>query len=208
MSKILYIQSSPRQERSKSIQTADAFLKAYQKLHPADSVETMNLFEADLPRFDGPAAEARYTILHGQNPAAQHRQIWAQIEKVIGHFTQADKYLLAVPMWNFSIPWRLKQYLDLLIQPTYTFRVGENGYEGLVKDKPIMVVYARGSAYPADSPAAAIDFQKKYLEWALSFIGFQKIGSIVVEPTLGDAAARENALKKAMEEAQKAAETF
>jgi len=98
--------------------------------------------------------------------------------------------------------------LDLLIQPTYTFRVGENGYEGLVKDKPIMVVYARGSAYPADSPAAALDFQKKYLEWVLNFIGFQKIGSMVVEPTLGDAAARENALKKAMEEARKAAETF
>ncbi|MHC5182946.1 MAG: FMN-dependent NADH-azoreductase [Planctomycetota bacterium] len=86
--------------------------------------------------------------------------------------------------WNFSIPYRLKQYIDILVQPGYTFTFGENGYEGLVKDKPVFVVYARGGSFPEGSEREAFDMQKKYIELFLGFIGFENIQSIVVGPTL------------------------
>ena len=44
MAKLLYIQASPRGERSKSMQVADAFIKAYRQSHPSDTVETLNIF--------------------------------------------------------------------------------------------------------------------------------------------------------------------
>jgi FMN-dependent NADH-azoreductase len=144
----------------------------------------LNIFEEDLPTFDGLKVQAKYTILHGKEHTPEERQAWDAIEKIITHFKRADKYVLSLPMWNFSIPYRLKQYIDILVQPGYTFTFGENGYEGLVKDKPVLVVYARGGSFPEGSERGAFDMQKKYIELFLGFIGFENIQSIVVGPTL------------------------
>jgi FMN-dependent NADH-azoreductase len=163
---------------------ADAFVDAYQAKHPADKVETLNLFTAALPSFDGLTINGKYNIMHGKEFTADEKKAWEAVVKLIEHFKSFDKYVLAVPMWNFGIPYRLKHYLDLIIQPTYTFAVSDKGYEGLVKNKPIVVIYARGGSYPAGTPGEAYDLQKKYMELALGFIGFTNIQSILVDPTL------------------------
>ncbi len=100
-------------------------------------------------------------------------------------FTSADKYVLAVPMWNFGIPYRLKQYIDLIVQPGYTFSYSEDkGYEGLVVGKPLLAVYARGGEYATGSQTEAFDLQTRYIELIFGFMGFKDIRSVVVEPTL------------------------
>ena len=185
MSKLLYIQASPRIQRSHSIGVADAFVGSYEQEHADDEIVTVNLFEASIPNFDGLAVQAKYTIMHGEPHSQQELEAWKNVERVIGQFTSADKYVLAVPMWNFSIPYRLKQYIDILVQPGYTFSYSEDkGYQGLVVGKPLLVVYARGGEYPAGSEAEAFDIQKKYVELIFGFMGFKDIRSVVVEPTL------------------------
>ena len=185
MSKILYIQASPRGKRSHSIAVADAFIEAYEQKHADDEIVTLNLFDASIPNFDGLAVQAKYTILHGQAHSEEELQVWTNVEEVIEQFTSADKYVLAVPMWNFSIPYRLKQYIDLLVQPGYTFSYSEDtGYKGLVVGKPMLAVYARGGEYPPGSGTEAFDLQTKYIELIFGFIGFKDIRSVVVEPTL------------------------
>jgi FMN-dependent NADH-azoreductase len=116
MAKVLYVQASPRAERSKSIQVADAFVKAYAAKHPSDKVETLNLFTANLPTFDGLTINGKYNIMHGKAFSPEEKKAWEAVVKVIEHFKSFDKYVLAVPMWNFGIPYRLKQYLDIIIQ--------------------------------------------------------------------------------------------
>ncbi|MHC4561948.1 MAG: FMN-dependent NADH-azoreductase [Planctomycetota bacterium] len=184
MSSLLYIQASPRGQRSKSIAVADAFVNSCRKANPEVDVDTLNVFQEDLPVFDGAALDAKYAILHGQHPGDAHRDAWGEVEAVIQRFMAADKYILATPMWNFSIPYRLKHYIDLLVQPTYTFSFSpEEGYTGLVTGRPAMVVYARGGAY--DQPELTpLDQQKPYVETILGFMGFEDIRSLVVEPTL------------------------
>lgn len=185
MSKLLYIQASPRGERSKSITAADAFVSEYLKIHPDDQIETLNVFDSAIPEFDAPAVQAKYKILHGQEHSAEDLKAWKEVEKVIEQFKSADKYVLALPMWNFSIPYRLKLYIDLLVQPGYTFSYSEDtGYQGLVAGKPMLAVYARGGEYPVGSEAEAFDLQKKYIELIFGFMGFDNIRSVVVEPTL------------------------
>ena len=209
MQKILYIQASPRKERSKSTQVASAFLESYQKSHADDTVETLNIFEEDLPTFDGLKVQAKYTILHGKEHSREERQAWDAIEKIITHFKSADKYVFSLPMWNFSIPYRLKQYIDILVQPGYTFTFGENGYEGLVKDKPALVVYARGGSFPEGSEREAFDMQKKYMELFLGFIGFENIQSIVVGPTLqGEPSDIQTMLDASIQKARSLASNF
>jgi FMN-dependent NADH-azoreductase len=148
------------------------------------------------------ALQAKYAILHGQKPSPDERGAWKAVEDVIRRFKAADKYLFAVPMWNFGIPYRLKHYLDVLIQPTYTFSfTPQEGYKGLVTGKWACVVYARGGEYPQGTPAEGYDLQRKYLELALGFMGITEVRSLVVEPTLmgGPDTARQ---KQAAAEAQ------
>ena len=185
MSRLLYIQASPRGKRSHCIAVADAFIETYKQKHSDDEVMTLNVFESSIPNFDGLVVQAKYAILHGKSHSKEELQAWSEVEKVIEQFKSADKYVLAVPMWNFSIPYRLKQYIDILVQPGYTFGYSEDaGYQGLVVGKPILVVYARGGEYPVGSETEAFDLQTKYIELIFGFIGFENIRSVVVEPTL------------------------
>jgi len=187
MAKLMYLQASPRKDRSKSRQVADAFVEAYRQAHGDDEIVTIDLFQADLPSFDGPALDAKYAILHGQSPSDEQKTAWKAVEDVIGEFLSADKYVFAVPMWNFGVPYRLKHYLDILVQPTYTFSFSpESGYSGLVTGKPAMVLYARGGDYADPEIAAAVDHQKTYLELILGFIGITEVKSIIIQPTVMD----------------------
>jgi len=185
MSRLLYIQASPRGQRSHSVAVTDAFIEAYEQKHPDDEIVILNVFDEPIPNFDGLAVQAKYTILHGKPHSEIEQEVWKNVEQVIEQFTSADKYVLAVPMWNFSIPYRLKQYIDLLVQPGYTFSYSpEAGYEGLVSGKPMLAVFSRGGEYPPGSEAEAFDLQTKYIELIFGFMGFKDIRSVVVEPTL------------------------
>lgn len=184
MAQLLYIQASPRGARSKSIQAADAFINAYTIRHPDDRIDKLNVFEAQLPAFDAAATAAKFKIPNKQPASPEERQVWTEVEGIIERFKAADKYILAVPMWNFTIPYRLKQYIDIIVQPGYTFTVGKNGYEGLVTGRPLMAVYARGGTYPKGSPSEAYDLQTRYVEQIFGFMGFTEFHRLIVEPTL------------------------
>ena len=187
MDKLLYLQASPLIERSYSISAADAFVKAYQKINPSHIIQTMNLFDMELPAFDGFTLAARYAIMHGTDPSETEKAAWRAVEKVIEEFTGADKYVMAVPMWNFGLPYKLKHYLDVVVQSGYTFAYSpEEGFSGLITGKPVFIAYARGGAYPPGSEFESYDMQVPYLEHVLGFMGFTDIRRIIVEPTVSD----------------------
>jgi FMN-dependent NADH-azoreductase len=185
MSKLLYIQSSPRRSQSYSIAVANAFIETYRQANPGDEVTTINLFDKDLVAFDGNTLQGKYNLLHGKDYTPEEKAAWEAVEAEIEAFKYADKYVLAVPMWNFSIPYRLKHYIDIIVQPGYTFSYSpEEGFSGLVTGKPVFYAGARGNAYPAGSETAIMDMQTEYLDKILNFIGFTDIQSVLVEPTL------------------------
>ncbi|XZE51470.1 FMN-dependent NADH-azoreductase [Planctomycetaceae bacterium SH139] len=184
MAKLLYIESSPRKTRSKSIEVAKAFLDAYQQANPDDAIQKIDLWEKRLPEFDGYTIDAKYQVLHGEGHDAEQAAAWQAVVDICDEFKSADKFLFSLPMWNFGIPYKLKHYIDVLAQPGQTFSFDPaTGYSGLVTGKPVAVVYARGGAYSADE-AKGMDMQKGYLEMLLGFIGFTDIHNILVEPTL------------------------
>lgn len=185
MAKILYIKSSPRGLNSYSILAADAFAGAYKTENPNDRIIEMNVFDIQLPEFDGFALQAKYAIMSGQQHTHEEKAAWEEVVKRIDQFKSFDKYIFAVPMWNFAIPYRLKHYIDVIVQPSYTFSFSpEKGYTGLITGKPVFISYARGGAYGPGTGAEAYDFQSTYLEHILRFIGFSDIHTMTTEPTL------------------------
>ncbi len=185
MAKLIHIQASPRGSRSASQAVAALFIDSYLAAHPGDTVETLDLWKAELPEFDGAVLDAKYAVIRALPHTQDQRRAWEKIVRVIEHFKSADAYVVSVPMWNFSIPYKLKHYIDLLVQPglTFGFSLGE-GYKGLVTGKPLVVIYARGGAYGRGSGAEGLDQQSAYLRQIFGFIGFTDIREIVVEPTL------------------------
>jgi len=205
MARVLYVKASPRGERSYSIRTADAFVAAYKKANPDDVVEELDLFDVDLAEFGAAAAEGKYAVIYGAEGSEAARAAWKKVVEVIDHFKGFDKYVLAVPMWNFGLPYKLKLYLDTIIQPTHTFAVKEDGsYEGLVTGKKALSVYASGGEFAGE--AAALDHQKPHLELLLGFMGITDRQQIVVDGTLGPEGKAK--LQKAAAEAEELAVEF
>jgi FMN-dependent NADH-azoreductase len=186
MTRLLYIEASPRKARSASIEVSRAFLDAYRRAHPADEIETLDIWASDYPPFDGEAMAAKYAGLAGEALTPDQETAWQTIRQLAAPLLAADKLLLGVPMWNFGIPYRLKHLIDLITHDKLLFNFDGARFQGLMKARKAAVIYARGIGFHADgpTPASAFDFQKPYLESWLRLIGVADIESIVVEKTL------------------------
>src|ERR1700676_5422866 len=185
MSKLLYIESSPRKTRSRSIEVAKVFLAELQKSHPSIEIDKLDLWATDLPPFDRHTVEAKYAVMHGQPHTPDQAKAWNRVEAVIERFKSADGYLFSLPMWNFGIPYVLKHLIDVIVQPGLTFSFSPaEGYKGLVTNQIAVAVYARGGAYGPDSGAGIFDLHSKALRSILGFIGITDVTNIVIEPTL------------------------
>jgi FMN-dependent NADH-azoreductase len=208
MSKLLYIKSSPMGSRSRSTQVANAFVDTYISIHPEVSVIRKELIGVNLTPFDESAAGGKYAAMRAQEMELDEQAAWMGVENWIHEFKAAQIYVFAVPMHNFSIPYTLKHYIDLIVQPGYTFSYSpEEGYCGLLQDRRAFCVYARGGAYSGE--AAALDFQQPYLETILNFIGITQRQALVVEPTLqDDPQAIEDTVQVAIKQAREAAAVF
>jgi len=201
MSKLLYIQASPRCERSSSTDVANTYISAFKAASADNTVTTLNIWDMSLPEFDGDRLNAKYSFLHGQNPSDTEAAALQEVVAISEQFKEADCYLFSVPMWNFSIPYKLKHYIDIITQPGLTFSFDpETGFFGLVTGKPVTAIYSRGGEY-SNPEAIGMDFQKPYLEMALGFIGFREINSVLIEPTLADPESVNNAINAAKEKA-------
>ncbi len=188
---------------------AKAFLNSYRQARPEDHIEVLDLFQADIPPFYAPQAKAKYAVSAGQAPRDEAEAAWQPVIRTINHFKGFDKYVLSSPMWNFGVPYRLKQYIDVLVQPSLTVAFSpEKGYTGLVTGKPLMLILARGGAYPAGNPIETFDFQEPYLRCIFGFIGFTDIRTIYIQGTMQGPEQVEAATRKATAEAINAAKEF
>jgi len=184
MNTILHIQASPRPE-SFSTRLAEAFLQALKAEHSGMEVDCLDVFNDEIPEFRAPQAAAKYAVMAGQVPQDKEQKAWKPVVAAIERFKAADAYIISCGMWNFGVPYRLKQYIDVIVQPGLTFAYShDTGYSGLVTGRPMILAMARGGEYGQASTPADGDFTTPYLKSIFEFIGFTDIRTLVVEPTL------------------------
>lgn len=209
MAKLIYVKASPRKDRSHSSRVAQQFVDSYRVTHSKDTIEKLDLWNMDLPSFDGDTIDAKYAVMHKNSQTEGEEKAWGRVTTMFKQFADGDKYLFSVPMWNFGIPYRLKHYIDILTQPGLAFNVNpEGGYIGLVTGKPVVVVYSSGGAYRPGSGAEAYDLQKPYLRTWFQFIGFKDIREIVVDGTLGDPTKAKQIEASCLKEASEIAKNY
>jgi FMN-dependent NADH-azoreductase len=182
---LLNIQSSPRGPRSASITVADAFVQAYRQACPGLTVDTLNVWEENLPDFDQEAIGAKYKGINKQPMDPAEEAVWNRIKELVARFQRADRLVIGVPMWNFAYPYKLKQLIDLASQRNMFFTFDGRAYGPLLKIPRALMIYARGGTYAEDSPtpASRFDYQKGYFDFWLDVIGIKDVRTLIVEST-------------------------
>ena len=178
---LLHIEASPKGEYSYSSQIAQSFLAAYKEKNPEDEIRTLNVFDRDLPAFGKIEALAKFAPILGEQRSAEQEEAWGRVKEEIRYFDEADKILLSCPMWNYSIPWRLKQYIDCLVQPIETFGYDFEKMEhiGLLRNRPLQLILTRSSTMAGDYA----DFQLPYLKYIFGAIGIRDTRAMVASST-------------------------
>ena len=180
--KVLEIQSSPRGESSDSIALTKSFIEACKSDNSSIVVDTLNVWHEQLPEFDHHAIGAKYKAVKHETMTDAESKVWEQIQSLIQRFQSADRIVLGTPMWNFGLPYKLKQLIDLVSQRNYLFAYDGKQYGPLLNVERAVAVYTRGSRYLEGTPIPPwFDHQAPYLDFWLRLIGIRDLRSVIVD---------------------------
>jgi FMN-dependent NADH-azoreductase len=200
---LLHIIATPRGGKSNTLPVSAAFLEHMCARYGDLRVQEIDLFTSDLPAVVGVNIESKYTLMAGRPIDKHHQESWKEIERQIQLFLAADLYLISTPMWNFSIPYPLKYYIDAIVQPGYLFKYNERGQAvGLVTGKKMVCITSRGGDYGPHSPLHSYDLLEPYLRTIFGFVGITDICFVNVQPMDVSHELRQSALAAGMAEAR------
>lgn len=208
MAKLLYIKVNPKaDEKSFSARLAKVFLDAYQQAHPEDTIELLDLYRADIPFLDVDVFSAWGKFASHEELTELEQSKVKRMNELTDQFLAADKVVIASPFWNLSYPPMMKAYIDTICVAGKTFKYTEKGPIGLVPDKPVLLIEARGGHY-SSGPAAAMEFSEKYLRTIMNFMGVQQFQSLIMEELSVDPTKAEDILNAYAEKAKTLAPAF
>ncbi len=201
MKKILHIIASPREDKSRTLQVSRTFLDELKAKHPDYKLSELNLGKEELPSLSHKRVDGKYMLMTGKDLFGEAKDAWNEIIQHIERFLSADIYPISTPMWNFTIPYMLKHYIDLIVQPKYLFQYTDQGVEGLAKNKKMIVITSRGGEYKSEE-MKKFDFQEPYLRTIFGFVGITDITFINAEPMDRSEKVREEKINVAKEAAK------
>ncbi|MDQ4504041.1 NAD(P)H-dependent oxidoreductase [Sinomonas sp. ASV322] len=186
MPSILHVNASPREAHSQSLQLARLFLDTVREHTPGVEVETLNLFDQGvLPEFGTTAAQAKMAIFTGQDQTPAQMRAWEDARAVFDRFAAADAYVFNIPMWNAGVPYALKQWVDIVTQPGWSFGFDpETGYRGLMENKHAVAIHTSGVFTPGIDPAFGSDYSSTFFADWLEFVGIEDAAHIRFAPTV------------------------
>jgi FMN-dependent NADH-azoreductase len=187
MTHLLHVSASPGGEDSRSLALADAFLDAWRQAHPADTHETADVWNLELPEFDASMIAAKFAVLRAQNATAGQQAQWDRAVRVSRQFNRADVYVFSLPMWNYGLPYRLKHYIDIVTLPGQNWRWSrDEGYQPLLSGKRAFLMYSSAGDFSEGAMPQYQDLQKPYMRQWLRFLGIEAAGEVALAPTLTD----------------------
>ena len=149
-----------------SIQLEQAFLKHFQNRFPDDTIDIINLYDMVIPQATVPELlgiwekQAQHVTL-----SAQEQQLFAINQQLLQQFKAHHRIVIAMPLHNFNVPARLKDYMDNILVARETFRYTENGSVGLMTDDyRVMLLQASGSIYTRNDRYTPMEFSRLYLD--------------------------------------------
>ncbi|MFY0546409.1 FMN-dependent NADH-azoreductase [Brevibacillus sp. H7] len=185
MSKLLVINANPKTsvEQSFSLQVADTFIHTYRAQNPNDTIETINVYRDNVPTVDDVVLSAWGKLAAGESLTEEEKTKVSRMGEILQQFKSADKYVIVLPLFNWNIPSRLKDYIDNVLIARETFRYTEAGtIEGLLGGRKAAVIQGSGGVY-SEGPTADVEFSHHYLKFVLATMGITDYTIIRAEGT-------------------------
>ncbi len=172
---ILVIKSSVFGDNGNSSALVNAQVDALKAKHPQATVRVRDLSTDPIPHLDGNRVSAFFTSATQRTDEQQ--AIDAFSLALIDEIKAADHIVLGLPMYNFGIPSQLKSWIDHVARAGITFRYTEKGPQGLLENKPVTVLAARGGIYAGTSN----DTVTPYIKLFFGFIGITDVEFVFPE---------------------------
>src|SRR6202166_2509925 len=169
--KLLQIDSSARAGSVTRGLTAK-FAEEWKTNHPTGEVIQRDLSTTSLPLITD---DWNATQIEPSKLSPAHRNYLATSDALIEEVLAADIIVIGAPMYNFAIPSLLKAWIDQIVRVGKTVAYGSNRPKGLLGNRKIVVITARGGAYEKGSPHESFDFQEPYLRHIFGFVGLTDV---------------------------------
>jgi len=165
---------------------------------PAGSAEVVNLAEIDIQPINKTALDGFAAAMNQQQPTAEQSASLARLSATVAQLKSAPRLVLAYPFYNFSIPARLKDWLDNISIPGETFKYDKNGNpHGLMGTHKALILQGSGAVY-SSGPMASMEHSVPYLKTLLGgFLGFADVDVVRAEGTQQQIIGLEAAVQKA-----------
>nr|WP_145159223.1 NAD(P)H-dependent oxidoreductase [Paenibacillus terrae] len=209
MNKMLVLNAHPDVESNTSVtlNVLESFLQRYRELVPDGEVEQLHLYRDEVPLLDHVALTARSKSAAGELITPEEQAVTDRTNELLRQFKGAKNIVIAMPMHNFNIPSKLKDYMDAILIPRETYTFTHSGSVGLLKDgRSVLVIQGSGSIYTNNDWYTEVEYSHQYLRSMFTFMGFDSYEIIRAQ---GNAVLpKENVLEQAKQEALQAAERY
>ncbi|MBZ4220746.1 NAD(P)H-dependent oxidoreductase [Bacillus wiedmannii] len=192
MNKTLIINAHPKvyDTSSISIKVLNHFLESYKELIPNnETIEQINLYDDVVPMIDKTILSAWEKQGNGQKLTNEEQKVTERMSEILQQFKSANTYIIVLPLHNFNIPSKLKDYMDNIMIARETFKYTETGSVGLLKDgRRMLVIQASGGIYTNDDWYTEVEYSHKYLKAMFNFLGIEDYqivraqGTAVLDP--------------------------
>ncbi|CAI6050657.1 FMN-dependent NADH-azoreductase [Cohnella sp. JJ-181] len=189
---------------SVSLQVGKHFLDSYRQMNPNAPIEQIDLYGEEIPEVNGVVLSAWGKFATGGELTDEEKRVTGRMNDILQQFKSAKKYVIIMPLHNFNIPSRLKNYMDNIMIARETFKYTENGGVGLLTDgRSLLVIQGSGGVYTNNDWYTDNEFSHKYLKSMFNFLGIEDYEIIRAQGT--DLLDKAEVLNQAKMEAQKAA---
>ncbi|MFS0576344.1 FMN-dependent NADH-azoreductase [Sporosarcina sp. 179-K 3D1 HS] len=144
------------------------------------SIETFDVFKEDMPYFGQDFLTAMGKEAKGEELTEIEQRILAASTKALDAFMKADTVVFVFPLWNKTIPAPLQTFIDYIYRAGETFRYTEEGPVGLVPEKKVIILNARGDVYSAPH-MRHMEMSVSYVRMIMEFFGVQDIEEVIIE---------------------------
>ena len=143
-------------------------------------INTFDVFKEDMPYFGQDFFNAMTKSAQAEQLTDIEQRILTASNKAMDAFLEADVVVFAFPLWNKTIPAPLQTFIDYIYRAGVTFSYNENGPVGLVPDKKVIILNARGGVYSTPEMAPS-EMSVNYVRMIMNFFGITNIEEVIIE---------------------------
>ncbi|HAF98231.1 MULTISPECIES: NAD(P)H-dependent oxidoreductase [Paenibacillus] len=207
METLLVINAHPMvdADSSLSLQVLHHFLESYREMNPEGPIEQIDLYREPIPCIDRTFLSLQEKRRGGEPLTEEEQALDSRMTEILQQFKRAKKYVIAMPLHNFNIPSKLKDYMDNIMIAKETFAYTDKGSVGLLKDgRSVLVIQASDGIYTNEDWYTEVEYSHKYLKAMFNFMGID----YQIIRAQGRLRGKDQVLAQAFHEAEFAAVSF